>query len=106
MSTKSLLAGLIAFRAATAATTWPSTSYVTENFTSPVLDVTLNNGTLAPGYLFFDPSGAGTTSQAALITTGQGELIWHGPDSDPLDPPNYQNFRVATLAGESVLTYW
>lgn len=55
---------------------WPSVSYVTENFTSPQLKITRNAAT-APGYLFFDPAGAGTTSQAPLITT-DGELAGAG----------------------------
>lgn len=87
--------------------TWPSISYATENFTSPVFDIT-RNGTTTPGLLFFDPSGSGTTSQAPLITTDDGELVWHGPSSFPTSASayNYQNFRVAELSNQSVLSYW
>lgn len=62
--------GLVAIHVSltTAQGVWPSTSYVTENFTSPQLHIT-RNGTTAPGYLFYDPAGQGTLSQAPLITT-------------------------------------
>lgn len=89
--------------------TWPSISYKTQNFTSPVFSIT-RNGTnpTSHGLLFFDPAGSGTTSQAPLITTDDGELVWHGPSSFPTSASanNYQNFRVAELNGQSVLSYW
>jgi len=70
MSLKSISSALVAIHAglSSAQTVWPSVSYVTENFTSPQLKVT-KSGTTAPGYLFYDPAGSGTSSQAPLITT-------------------------------------
>jgi len=70
MSLRFILGALLAAHAglSIAQRVWPSTGYVTENFTSPQLKVT-KSGTTAPGYLFYDPAGRGTSSQAPLITT-------------------------------------
>jgi len=88
---------------------WPFQSYQTATFNPPVLDITTSGAPLAPGYLFFGQGTSngtaldhgGVRETAPLIMTDTGELVWSGPRGSFAN-----NFKVNTLNGESVLTYW
>ena len=86
--------------------TWPWQEYTTSNAQPPYLDINATGEQLAPGLIFFDPqTGLNTESfipdKAPFIMTDAGDLVWSGPVTS-----DASNFRVQTLYGEQVITYW
>lgn len=78
---------------------WPYTTFVTEPFQPPVLNIT-TTGTPAPGYMFVGPRGEQANGTAAVIYDGSGNLVWQSADAVT------SNIIVQELNGEPVLTYW
>ena len=77
---------------------WPSQSYKSAPFITPVLNVTKSGRPLAPGYLFLTTTSA--PYPASIIITDEGELVWASQSGD------YTNLNVQALDSNPVLTYW
>lgn len=89
-----------------ASSVWPWQQYVSSDAQPPYLEINATGEPLAPGLILFDPQlGMNLESyiphQAPFIMTDEGELVWSGPTA-----ADASNFRVQTLMGEQVLTYW
>jgi hypothetical protein len=82
----------------TVAEAWPSQSYKSVPFVTPVCNVTKSGRPLAPGYLFLTTTSA--PYPASIIITDEGELVWASQSGD------YTNLNVQTLDSKPVLTYW
>jgi hypothetical protein len=82
----------------TIAEAWPSQSYKSVPFVTPVCNVTKSGRPLAPGYLFLTTTSA--PYPASIIITDEGELVWASQSGD------YTNLNGQTLDSKPVLTYW
>lgn len=82
------------------AVAWPYSTYNSINFQPPQLKIN-QTGTSDPGYIFLGPRGkVQSAGQAALIYDNVGNLVYEGPEEVT------SNFRVQTLNGSDVLTFW
>lgn len=83
---------------------WPYQKYRSSPFNPPEFEITRNGKPLAPGYVFITPENFSPVPAAKdlspLIVTDAGQLVWNAPIV------NATNFRVASLNGKDVLTYW
>ncbi|KAJ5524051.1 hypothetical protein N7494_010701 [Penicillium frequentans] len=85
---------------------WPWQEFVSSSARPPYLEINVTSEELAPGLILFDPQ-TGINSQsyipdkAPFIMTDAGDLVWSGPIT-----PDASNFRVQSLYGEPVITYW
>jgi len=74
--------------------------YSRPDLSPPVVRVLRRASGLAPGYLFLAPS-SGPGAHGPLILDDAGDPVWFRPTGGPA-----MNFRVQTLHGEPVLTWW
>ncbi|KAL4891458.1 ASST-domain-containing protein [Aspergillus ambiguus] len=78
--------------------TWPHQTFKSSSLEPPNLKIT-KSGPTSPGYLFFDQSWS-AHQYGVFIMSDENELVWQSPRGDLHD------FRVQTLDGKPVLTYW
>lgn len=84
----------------TGAVAWPYSTYRSINFQPPKLEIN-QTGASDPGYIFLGPRGAvQPAGTAALIYDNEGHLVYEGPEEVT------SNFRVQTLNGTDVITFW
>ena len=69
----------------------------------PPLTVATRSGAMAPGLITIAPYGYAGHQAGAVIASDQGDLVWEQPLAQPLD---MTDFRVQTLNGRPVLTWW
>ncbi|KAJ5661931.1 uncharacterized protein N7477_009547 [Penicillium maclennaniae] len=82
------------------AVAWPYSTYTSMPFQPPTLEIN-QTGVSDPGYIFLGPrGGVQTAGQAALIYDNAGNLVYEGPEEVTA------NFRVQTLNGSDVITFW
>jgi hypothetical protein len=82
------------------AVAWPYSTYTSMSFQPPTLEIN-QTGTSDPGYIFLGPRGGiQTAGEAALIYDNVGNLVYEGPEEVT------SNFRVQTLNGSDVITFW
>lgn len=82
------------------AVAWPYSTYRSINFQPPKLEVN-QTGVSDPGYIFLGPrDGVQPAGTAALIYDNEGNLVYEGPEEVT------SNFRVQTLNGTNVITFW
>lgn len=67
----------------------------------PLLDVTVREAALAPGFIFLTPAN-GAPPDGPTIIDDAGELVWMLPET----AKNATDLRVATYRGQPVLTWW
>ncbi|OQU96530.1 hypothetical protein CLAIMM_02601 [Cladophialophora immunda] len=82
---------------------WPWQTYKSSSAKPPALLINSTGEPLYEGLLVFateDGPVPAARQQSPLIMTDGGELVWSGPDEITY------NFRVQTLFGAPVLTYW
>jgi hypothetical protein len=71
------------------------------DLTPPMIDVTTSAPALAEGYAFVAPIN-GTAQHGPLIVDNDGEPVWFQPSATL----STHDFRVQTLDGKPVLTWW
>jgi hypothetical protein len=82
------------------AAAWPYSAYTSMPFQPPKLEIN-QTGVSDPGYIFLGPRGGiQPAGQAALIYDNVGNLVYEGPEEVTA------NFRVQTLNGTDVITFW
>lgn len=86
---------------------WPYQTFKSSPYQPPTLDITTPGDQLAPGLLFFAQGTSeiyNTTfpkQTSPFIMTDTGELVWSGENGTFAN-----NFKVDTLGGTPVLSYW
>lgn len=112
LNSLALLGGLTLAAASLSSPSWPSISYKTESFTSPLLHVT-QTGPTTPGLIWFSPAvffpSRGDPPQSELspfLVTQEGEVIFHGPNYPTDQPDFFANFRPQSLSNGTVLSYY
>ncbi|EHK22076.1 uncharacterized protein TRIVIDRAFT_71064 [Trichoderma virens Gv29-8] len=107
-----LLGGLTLAAASMLPQSWPSVSYKTEPFTSPLLNVT-RTGPTAPGLIWFSPAvffpqqgGPPTSELSPFLVTQEGEVVFHGPNYPASQPDFFANFRPQMFSNGTILSYY
>lgn len=88
-------------------TPWPSQSFKSFPYESPVISWTKSGAPTTPGYLFFAPIGTDADNggfDAPTIMTDEGEVVWRAP-SDSLNGTRNTNMQ-SLPGGEGLVTYW